>query len=170
MDGGVGFLSLYTEILLGTVAFMAIIATLRQTFGEPLTQYQYLIARFFVDMGLLNICILLFNLALFSIISDADLVWTITLRSIFVVGLCYLLYYVRRRFSIRAPRSLPAALVILGYLVVYGAMGVALLQPNLWDYKDFTIIYFCWAFTSLVIVFMVFMGSFINIQLGGEAE
>ena len=46
MVADIEFLTIYAEICLGTVAFMAIVATLRQTFGESLTAYQYLITRF----------------------------------------------------------------------------------------------------------------------------
>jgi len=47
MVADIEFLSIYSEICLGTVAFMAIVATLRQTLGESLTAYQYLITRFY---------------------------------------------------------------------------------------------------------------------------
>jgi hypothetical protein len=47
MSTGFEFLTIYSEICLGTTAFFAIVATLRQTLGESLTEYQYLITRFF---------------------------------------------------------------------------------------------------------------------------
>ena len=40
MVADIEFLTIYSEMVLGTVAFMAIVATLRQTLGESLTAYR----------------------------------------------------------------------------------------------------------------------------------
>ena len=88
MENGTDFLTIYAEIVLGSVAFMAIVATLRQTLGEPLTEYQYLITRYFVDVGLLHVIQALVAIALFSTISDTDRVWEIVIHGKLLYNCC----------------------------------------------------------------------------------
>ena len=51
----IDFIFALLQTYVAFIAFATIVATLRQSFGTPLTPFQYILFRFFVESGLLHV-------------------------------------------------------------------------------------------------------------------
>jgi hypothetical protein len=162
MVADIEFLTIYSEMVLGTVAFMAIVATLRQTLGESLTAYQYLITRFFIDVGLVLVFISVAGLGIFSIYPHPALVWNLMAWMLLAYYTFYLPYYLSRRRKLNVPRTITATAVVIAtaisstnlVLAVFGLIPVIVSAA--------VVIHMVVCLGSMVGIFLVFVGSFMD--------
>ena len=101
-------LSILAEVTTAFVAFSAIVASIRVTFGEPLTIFQNLLVQFFTVSGMLSVSIALAPMVLWQFWHDELLVARISTWYAFVTSSIYIVYYIRRRRQIKAPTPLPS--------------------------------------------------------------
>ena len=114
MENYTAFLEIYIQALLGTVAFMAIVATLRLASGEILPPLQNLVVRFFVEAGLMQLILAMIALFLARNIPDQTEADRLFILLNLVATMLYLAIYVWRRSKIKAPTPLPSLLVMIG--------------------------------------------------------
>ncbi len=154
------------------IAFATIVATLRQSFGKPLTPFQYLLFRFFVESGLLHVILLLVPVFLYNIYGDVAMVWEITTGFVIVVPFFYAVNYLSRRRKVPGVHT-PAStvLVIVGYAafmlfnlsILLGDFPVDFAASMLFEPSVFTVsLYFMWSMVAVVLVFLTFLGTFID--------
>jgi hypothetical protein len=164
MDAGIGFLEIYAEICLGTVAFMAIVATLRQTLGESLTAYQYLITRFFIDVGLVQVLVAISGLATFAISQHANLTWQVMSWMLIANFVFYLPYYLYKRSKVAPERSVPAIVIIISI----GASSLNLIlvafDISQMPLSSAVLINLVVILAALVLTFFIFVGSFMSVK------
>ncbi|MDP1632400.1 MAG: hypothetical protein Q8L66_13375 [Caulobacter sp.] len=166
MENYTAFLEIYIQALLGTVAFMAIVATLRLASGETLPPLQNLVVRFFVEVGLMQLILAMIALFLARNISDQTEADRGFILLNLVATALYLALYVWRRSKIKAQTPLPSMLVMIGYAletVVY----LVILNGQFWQPSPTVIkaviqLHFIWVEVSLVVVFFYFMGHFLS--------
>ena len=166
MDASIDFLNIYSEICLGTVAFMAIVATLRQTFGEELTSYQYLITRFFMDVGLVLIFVSISGLGFFAIYQNAAMAWVLMAWMHVIFYTFYLPYYLNKRRKTEVERTSIAVAVIVstGASFINLVLAVFGLSPILLPAA--VVLHLVVALGALVGTFLIFVGSFMKFEEG----
>jgi len=148
------------------IAFATIVATLRQSFGTPLTQFQYILFRFFVETGLLHVILLLVPIMLFNLFADNPQIWWWSTFFVVVIPLAYLPSYLYRRSRVKnkfTPWSSKA--VTLGYIlfIFFNIALLAGLTP--WEPALLTIsLYFLWSMVAVVLIFLTFLGTFIHFE------
>jgi hypothetical protein len=149
------------EVTMAFVAFAAIIATLRLTFGEQLSPFQRLLTRWFTEVGLLAVSIDLLPLVLAGFWQDEETVARYSIVYALIVSLAYLIYYIRQRTIIKASTPPASLVVMIGYgiwLPVLAMAGVRfVLQPSLAIVVAFSF----WVVLSAGIIFVTFLASFI---------
>lgn len=168
MQSSIEFLSLYSEVTIAYVAFMAIVATLRHSFGERLSAFQYLLVRFFVEVGLIHVLLSMLAVALFHALESELLVWRIVTYGNLATAAFYLPYYVRRRR--RAQSGIPpgSLFVMVGYAVAVLVMAATTLE-RWWAPSLLTVsLYYMWVAVGNVIVFFIFLGSFLRVAEATE--
>jgi len=149
------------------VAFAAIIASLRVTFGEELSPFQRLLIHFFTETGLLTVILELLPLALAGFWQDEVIIARFSAVYAIVTCSTYLVFYIRRRLRIRAPTPLPSLFVMMGYgvwipLLAITGMGIYW-QPSL-----AIIAAFCfWCLVSSVAIFISFLATFVQNEKSG---
>ena len=97
MEANLNTLTILAEVTTAFVAFSAIVASLRVTFGQKLSQFQQLLVHFFTESGMLVISITLLPLVLTGFWQDELIVARITTVYTFVITGTYLVFYIRRR-------------------------------------------------------------------------
>jgi hypothetical protein len=162
MVANIEFLSIYSEICLGTVAFMAIVATLRQTLGESLTAYQYLITRFFIDVGLVLVFVSVAGQGIFSIYPDAAMVWKLMAWMLLGYYAFYLPYYLRRRSKLNVPRTITATAVVVATAVSSTNLVLSVFGITPIIISAAVVVHLVICLGSLVGIFLVFVGSFMD--------
>ena len=162
MVANIEFLSIYSEICLGTVAFMAIVATLRQTLGESLTAYQYLITRFFIDVGLVLVFVSTAGLGIFSIYPDAETIWKLMAWMLLAYYTFYLPHYFRRRRKLDVPRTITATAVVIATAVSSTNLILAVLGITPVFVSAAVVIHMVVCLGSMVGIFLVFVSSFMD--------
>lgn len=164
MVAGLDALYLFVEVNIAFVAFAAIVATLRQSFGGKLTPLQYLLFRFFVESGLLCtfgafVCILIVTL-----IEPIALAWWYSTVVVAVLGFPYLAFHLTRR----AKMGLKLHAVSKFLSVVNGCfflfLASTLIPGGLAPSAATLLIYFTWIFGSLLIVFVQFITLFVDTE------
>jgi hypothetical protein len=143
---------------------MAIVATLQQTSGKPLNAYQYLITRYIIDVGLIQIVVSLLGIGLLSFYGDEAASWRIMAWVIIVSIGFYLPYYIRKRRIINAPWSVTPTAMTLGAVVAYCNIALSLLDVTAISVTASVVIFLIWAFLSMVTIFLVFLGSFMVLE------
>jgi hypothetical protein len=142
---------------------MAIVATLRQTLGDALTPYQYLITRYFIDVGLIQVMVSLSGIALISYLGDEALSWFLMSWMLLITIGLYFPYYLSRRTRINAPWSLTPVVVTIGTLVIYINLALSLTAMTQVSLRSAVVIFLMWAFFSMVFIFLTFIGTFMKI-------
>jgi hypothetical protein len=158
------FLTIYAEICLGTVAFMAIVATLRQTTGGSLSAYQYLITRYFVDVGLIHLVVALSGIALISFYGDETAAWRIMAWLIIAINGFYVPYYIAKRRRINAPWSLTPITMTAGAVATYINIVLSLAGVTEISIPSAVATLLTWALVSMVGIFLVFLGTFMKVE------
>lgn len=166
----VDFLDLYIEIMLGTVAFMTIVATLRQAFGKALPKHQYLIVRYLVEVGLSHVFLAMLALAFAYFEPDPAKALRYTYYSIAAYAIPYLSFHLWRRTRQKAPTPLHSTLVMIGYVglsvsILITAAGYVFPQT-----KELIIAYLLWAFLAHIVIFFGFLGSFFRLGEDLQSE
>ncbi len=162
METNLDTLTILAEVTIAFVAFTAIIATLRRTFGEKLSPFQRLLIHFFTESGMIAVSIQLLPLVLAGFWQDELLVARYTIFYALVVSFAYLISYIRRRIKIKATTPLPSLFVMFGYGVWLPVLAIAaagiVLQPSLAIIVAFSY----WALFSGAIIFVTFLASFVR--------
>lgn len=141
---------------------LAIVATLRQTLGESLTAYQYLITRFFIDVGLVLVFVSVAGQGIFSIYPDAALVWQLMAWMLLAYYTFYLPYYLRRRSKLNVPRTITATAVVIATAVSSTNLVLALFGITSVIVSAAVVIHLVICLGSMVGIFLVFVGSFMD--------
>ncbi len=167
METHLDTLTILAEVTIAFVAFAAIIATLRRTFGEQLSPFQRLLIHFFTETGMLAVSIELMPLVLAGFWQDELSVARYTIIFTLAASFAYLISYIRRRTKIKAPTTLPSLVVMIGYGVWLPVLAMAgagiVLQPSL----AIVVAYCYWALLSGAIIFVTFLGSFVHDEDAG---
>ena len=167
MEQNLDTLTVLAEVTIAFVAFAAIIATLRRTFGEQLSPFQRLLIHFFTETGMLAVSIELMPLILAGFWQDELSVARYTIIYTLVAGCAYLISYIRRRTKIQAPTPLPSLFVMIGYgiwLPILATAGAGfVIQPSL----EIVVAYCYWALMSGAVIFVTFLASFVHSEDAG---
>ncbi len=135
METHLDTLTVLAEVTIAFVAFAAIIATLRRTFGEKLSPFQRLLIHFFTETGMLAVSIELMPLVLAGFWQDELSVARYTIIFTLAASFAYLISYIRRRTKIQAPTPLPSLFVMIGYGIWLPVLAMAgagfVIQPSL---------------------------------------
>lgn len=161
MDTNLDTLATLAEVTIAFVAFAAIVATLRRTFGAQLSPFQQLLIRWFIETGMLAVSIQLLPLVLAGFWQNESTIARYSIIYSLVVSFAYLIYYIRRRIMIKAPTPLASLLVMIGtaiWLLVLLSAGVGIfLPPSL----AIVMAYSFWVLLSGAIVFVTFLATFV---------
>ena len=162
MESSFSTLSLLAEILTAFVAFSAIVASLRVSFGAALTEFQKLLVQFFTVSGMLGVSLMLLPLVLAEFWNDEQ---TIALYSIIYAtatsGL-YLVVYLAQRLKIQSPTPTVSVLVMIGY-AIWLPILVLIAGGVTWDATLGVIAAFgFWILVSSVAIFVYFLYEFIH--------
>ncbi len=166
MNSGIEFLEIYAEICLGMTAFFAIVATLRQTLGESLTPYQYLITRFFLEVGLLSTMMALAGLWVSATQQDDALAWKILAWIALITSMTFQIHYLRRRAKLQPPppSSKTALAVTIVGVIMWFNLGSVLIGPNPMSIPTAAGALLMTNLASSVAVFLIFVGSFMEVD------
>ncbi len=162
MESSLSTLSLLAELTTAFVAFSAIVASLRVTFGARLTPFQILLVQFFTVAGMLTVSVEVLPLILAGFIKEELVVARYSTYYTVVVCGGYLVIYLRQRFSISAPTPIPSIIVMAGYAIWLPLLTV--ISLGLYSQPSLAIISAVgfWGLFSSVIIFVVFLSEFID--------
>lgn len=155
-------LSLLAEILMAFVAFAAIVASLRVSFGAALTDFQKLLVQFFTVSGMLGVTILILPLVIAEFsnnektIAQYSMLYTLTTSGV------YLFVYLRQRIRIGSPTPMVSALVMVGYFIW---LPVLLLITSGFIFRSSLGViaaYGFWVLVSSAAIFVLFLYDFIH--------
>ncbi len=162
MESGLNTLALLAEIMTAFVGFAAIVASLRVSFGEALTDFQKLLVQFFTVSGMLGVSVMILPLVLAEFWNDEQTIAKYTIIYIVAVSGVYLTVYLRQRFRIRAPTPKVSAIVMIGYALWLPILAL-IAGGLLWDATLGVIAaYGLWALASSVAIFVYFLREFIH--------
>ena len=168
MEQDFNTLTILAEINVGFVAFAAIVASLRVTFGKKLTPFQSLLVHFFTETGLLNISIALLPLVLWGFWADEMIVAFYATLYAFLSATIYMVFYIRRRIRIKAPTPLPSLLVMIGYGICLTFFAVSL-TGIFWPPSLAAIAALCfWGLISGAVIFVSFLATFVEGEGAGK--
>ena len=147
------------------VAFATIVATLSQAFGKQLKLFQYMLFRFFVDVGLLQVLQMVIVALFYNVFSDVAKVWFYSACLISFITPIYMISYLRRRRKIKNMLTpLVSKFVIVGFagFTVFMWFSVSGFgpAPSLYTIAG----YFVWSLWGEVAVFLYFLGTFIQVE------
>ena len=168
MEQDFNTLTILAEINIGFVAFAAIVASLRVTFGKKLTPFQSLLVHFFTETGLLNISIALLPLVLWGFWPDEMIIAFYATLYAFLSATIYMVFYIKRRIRIKASTPLPSFLVIIGYGVWITVLAFTL-SGLFWVPSLAIIAAFCfWGLISGAVIFVSFLATFVEGEGAGK--
>lgn len=168
LDSNVDFLGTYAEVMLGFVAFTAITVTLRQSLSGRLTPIQYLLFRFFIEVGLLSVLYAVIPIGLIFMSFEEPVVWRLTTYWIIGTILLYFPFYLQRRRKTEAPVPFVTVLVMIGFAVDVIFLIITVTEI-LWQPSRIVIAaHFLWVLASLMAVFAMVLGSFVEIEQGAD--
>lgn len=150
------------EVTTGFVAFSAIVASLRVSFGEQLSAFQKLLVQFFTMSGMLTVSSLLMPLVIAEFWQDEPTVAWYSIIYMLISGLSYLVFYISQRMRIVSQTPFVSIFVMSGYaiffvvllLILTGALG----EPTL----GVIVAGGFWGLTSSVLIFAYFLSDFIK--------
>ena len=162
MESSFNTLALLAEIMTAFVGFAAIVASLRVSFGEALTDFQKLLVQFFTVSGMLGVSVMILPLVLAEFWNDEQTIAKYSIIYTIAASSVYLIVYLRQRFRIRAPTPKISVLVMVGY--AFWLPILALIAGGLiWDTTLGVIAaYGFWALVSSVAIFVYFLREFIH--------
>jgi len=167
METHLDTLTVLAEVTIAFVAFAAIVATLRRTFGENLSPFQELLIHFFTETGMMGVSVALLPLVLAGFWQDELPVARYTILYTLAVSFAYLISYIRRRTKIQAPTPLPSLFVMIGYGIWLPILAMAgagfVIQPSL----EIVVAYCYWALMSGAVIFVTFLASFVHSEDAG---
>ncbi len=168
MQAHLDVLHLYVEIIIAYVAFAAIVATLRQSFGNKLTSLQYTLFRWFVEVGLL-LAFLSFTIIVLANVIEAEIdAWKYSTLLIVIAITLYMFSYLRRRSRLKIVMPASSKFVITGHVCLILFLTFTLTEWVWIPSFEAILIYFTWALASLFIVFVQFLILFIDIETDGD--
>lgn len=162
MERELATLTILAEVTIAFVAFSAIVASLRVTLGKKLTDFQNLLVHFFTESGMLAVSVALLPLVLSGFWQDERIVARYTIVYTLVATATYLSFYIRRRLKIGAPTPLTSLVVMIGYGVWMTVLAVTL-SEIFWQPSLAIVAAVClWALCSSAVVFVSFLGTFVD--------
>lgn len=166
MNADIEFLEIFAEICLGMTAFFAIVSTLRQTFGESLTPYQYLITRYFLEAGLLTTAVTLAALGVGATQQNDLLGWQALAWMLTIGSIIFQASYLKRRMALQPPppSSKTAIIVMTVTLLVWLNLGLVLLGINPMSIATAAVALLMTTLAGSIAVFLIFVGSFMKIN------
>lgn len=167
VETNIDALYLYVEVFIAFVAFATIVATIKQAFGNKLTVLQYLLFRFFVEVGFLHIVMTLLSISLFHVLADKNEVWRYSTYSIIGIVCFYFVFYFKRRRAMGLKAALPTSskIVSLGYVLFILFLMVTVTGLYWQASLATTLAYLLWAIVSNMIIFVQFIGTFLEVDL-----
>lgn len=162
MESSLSTLAVLAEVTTGFVAFSAIVASLRVTFGQELAPFQKLLVQFFIVSGMLVVSVVLLPLVLAEFWQDE---YTVARYSIlYTIAVCgtYFLYYIRQRLRVKAPTPLASLFVMIGY--GFWLPGLAIVGTGIYWEPTLGIIAAMgfWGLFSSVVIFVSFLAEFVQ--------
>ena len=162
MESSFHTLSELAEILTAFVAFAAIVASLRVSFGAKLSAFQKLLIQFFTVSGMVGVSILLLPLVLAEFWEDERTVALYSMLYALASSGVYLAVYLRQRFRINAPTPFVSALVMLGYAIWLPTLTL-IASGLIFEITLGVIAAFgFWVLVSSVAIFVYFLYEFIH--------
>ncbi len=156
------FFVVYAEVSIAFVAFATIVATLRQAFGGGLTPLQYLLFRYFVEVGFIYVIVAIVPIALLNILTSELQVWRISTYMILVANVVCLPFYIYRRIKTQAPIPLISRLVMIGYGVSLFLMIMTATELFWLPSLATTTFVLIWGLVSNIAIFLYFLGTFVE--------
>ncbi|MEH6516946.1 MAG: hypothetical protein V7742_09700 [Halioglobus sp.] len=166
MIADIEFLTIFAEIYLGMTAFFAIVATLRQTLGEALTPYQYLITRYFLEAGLLTTAVTIAALGVAATQQDDFLGWQALAWMLAIGSIVWQASYLSRRRALRPPppSSKTAAILMVSVSVLWLNLVLVLSGINPMSIATAATALLVTNLAGSIAVFLIFVGSFMKIN------
>ena len=166
MNADIEFLTIFAEIYLGLTAFFAIVATLRQTLGEALTPYQYLVTRYFLEAGLLTTAVTITALGVAATQQDDLLAWRTLAWMLTIGSIVFQFSYLGRRRKLQPPppSSKTAIIVMGGTFLVWLNLALVLLGINPMPIATAAVALLVTTLAGSIAVFLIFVGSFMMIH------
>ena len=165
MEVDINIINLLVQTNIAFVAFATIVATLSQTFGKKLKPYQYMLFRFFVDVGLLHVLQMVIVAMLYSVFNGHEKIWLYSAVMISVMTPIYMMNYLHRRRKIKdmlTPRI--SKFVTIGFVGFVGFTWCTVIgvgpKPSLLTISS----YYVWSLWGVVTIFLYFLGTFIDID------
>ena len=167
VETNIDALYLYVEVFIAFVAFATIVATIKQAFGKKLTVLQYLLFRFFVEVGFLHVVMTLLSISLFEVLADDTEAWRYSTYSIIGIVCFYFVFYFKRRRAMGLKATLPTSskIVSLGYVLFILFLMVTVTGQYWQASLATTLAYLLWAIVSNMIIFVQFIGTFLEVDL-----
>lgn len=163
MDLYAEFLTLYIEILLGAVAFMTIVATLRQALVEAMPAHHYLVVRFLVEVGMSHVFLAMLALGLIYSALDPEVAIRWTIYAFATFSAPYLIFHIIRRARQQAPTPTASALVMTGYVAMVAGLIVTATERFWPPSMEIIGMYLLWVFLAHMVIFFMFLGSFFRL-------
>lgn len=164
MDHNFDTLIILAEVTIAFVAFSAIIASIRLTFGEQLSQFQALLVQFFTEAGMLAVTICLIPMILWEFREDAAWVAAVTTWWTLIALTAYLILYLGRRMRIVAYTPLTSVFVMIGYAIWTAVLILTLLEIFWLPSLAIITAFLYWALCSNAIIFVYFLSTFIGVE------
>jgi hypothetical protein len=162
MESSFHTLSELAEILMAFVAFAAIVASLRVSFGAALTDFQRLLVQFFTVTGMGGVSVLMLPLVIAEFWDDEQRIALYSILYALIISGVYLVVYLRQRFRIKAPTPLVSAFVMTGYAFWLPTLaliaGGVIFQTSLGVVAAFGF----WVLLSAWAIFVYFLYEFIH--------
>ena len=131
------------------------------TIGKGVTPHQRLLVHFFTESGMLAASICMLPLVLIGFLEDLALVTRITCAYTLLAVSCYLAWYLKRRFRIKAPTPLGSAFTILGWVVWLPLLAITV-AGKIWEPQLAIIVALgYWSITGSTVVFVTFLATFV---------
>lgn len=162
MDRDLDTLRLLAEVTIAFVAFSAIVASLRMNLGQKSLPFQKLLVQFFTVSGMLNVTFAILPLVLASFYDDERTIAFFSLIYTLAGSTAYLIYYLMRRFKIKAPTPLISALTMIGYAIWIPVL-ILVITGTLWEPTLGLIqAYSFWGLISSALIFAYFLSTFVD--------
>jgi hypothetical protein len=162
MESSLNTLAIMAEVTTGFVAFSAIVASLRVSFGEQLSAFQKLLVQFFTMSGMLTVSALLMPLVIVEFWQDEPTVASYSILYMLMSGFSYLVFYINKRRRVVSKTPVVTIFVMSGYAIFFVVLFLILIgvlgEPTL----GVIVAGGFWGLTSSVLIFAYFLSDFVN--------